>query len=139
MDGWTLQAGFPFIQVTRNYNNSKINLEQRRFILMEANSTEAIDEDEDPLWWVPITYTTKRELNFSSTQPSHWMKAERNIVINEEINANDWLIVNLQVTGYYRVNYDAANWKLIIHHLNDPQRFHEIAQSNRAQVFLTLI
>lgn len=136
MDGWTLQTGFPYIQVTRNYESNKITFEQRRFVLMETNSTETSDEDEDkdPLWWVPITYTTKRESNFTNTRPSHWMKAERSISIDQEISVHDWLIVNLQVTGYYRVNYDAANWKLIIHHLNDRQRFHEIAQSNRAQL-----
>lgn len=136
MDGWTLQTGFPYIQVTRNYENDKINFVQRRFVLMETNSSDTTNEfeDKDPLWWVPITFTTKRESNFSNTLPSHWMKAERNLAIDHQINNNDWLIVNLKVTGYYRVNYDATNWKLITHHLNDPQRYHEIAQSNRAQL-----
>lgn len=140
MDGWTLQTGFPFITVTRNYKDDKINLEQRRFILMEANSTESEEEssaeidEKDPLWWVPITYTTRRESNFSNTKPSHWMKAEKSIEIDHKIDNDDWLIVNLQVTGYYRVNYDITNWKLIIKHLNDPRRYHEISQSNRAQL-----
>lgn len=135
MDGWTLQTGFPFITVTRNYDTDEINFEQKRFILLESNSTEVAESDEkDPLWWVPITFTTKSESNFSNTQPSHWMKAEKSIVIKRHIDDLDWLMVNLQVTGYYRVNYDINNWKLIIKHLNDPRRYHEIAQSNRAQL-----
>jgi aminopeptidase N len=140
MDGWTLQTGFPLITVTRSYENDKIHLEQRRFILMETNSTESEEnsseevEEKDPLWWVPITYTTRRESNFTNTKPSHWMKAEKSIEINHKIDDIDWLIVNLQVTGYYRVNYDITNWKLIIKHLNDPRRYHEISQSNRAQL-----
>lgn len=135
MDTWTLQTGFPYIQVTRDYESNQINFEQRRFILMEANTsdTESV-EKEEPLWWVPITYTTKRESNFTNTSPAHWMKAERSIAIDKEIESSDWLMVNLQVTGYYRVNYDITNWKLIIKHLNDPRRYHEIAQSNRAQL-----
>ena len=137
MDGWTLQTGFPFLTVTRNYKNGKINFEQRRFILMETNLTESEEElnsESDPLWWVPITYTTRSESNFSNTKPTHWMRAEKNVVINQQIDNSDWLIVNLQVTGYYRVNYDIENWKLIIKHLNDPQRYHEISQANRAQL-----
>lgn len=134
MDGWTLQTGFPYVQVTRSYDDSKINLEQRRFILLETNSSETESDEKDPLWWVPISFTTKREANFNDTRPALWMKAERTKEIVEDIDSNDWLMVNLQVTGYYRVNYDITNWKLIIKHLNDPQRYHEIAQSNRAQL-----
>lgn len=139
MDGWTLQTGFPYITVTRNYENNEINLEQRRFILMETNSSDIDDslvgsDDKDPLWWVPISFTTKRELNFLNTRPSHWMKAEKSIAIEHDIDNSDWLILNVQVTGYYRVNYDSHNWKLIIQHLNDPRRYQEIAQSNRAQL-----
>lgn len=140
MDGWTLQTGFPLITVTRNYEDDKIIFEQRRFILMETNSTESEEnsmeevDEKDPLWWVPITYTTRSEANFTSTKPSHWMKAEKSIVIDHDVDNSDWLIVNLQVTGYYRVNYDITNWKLIIKHLNDARRYHEISQSNRAQL-----
>lgn len=135
MDGWTLQTGFPYITVNLSYETNEIFLEQRRFVLLEANVTDAaVSVEKDPLWWVPITYTTKRDANFSNTRPSHWMKAEKSITIIEDIDVNDWLMVNLQVTGYYRVNYDTANWKLIIKHFNDPRRYHEIAQSNRAQL-----
>lgn len=139
MDGWTLQTGFPYITVTRNYENSKILFEQKRFILMETNSTiekgKQVSEDgKEPLWWVPITYTTKSISNFTNTRPLHWMKAEKSIVIDNPIRDEDWLIVNLQVTGYYRVNYDSENWKLIIQQLMDPTKFYKIAQSNRAQL-----
>lgn len=136
MDGWTLQTGFPYVTVTRNYENNEIYFEQRRFILLETNSTdiESKSAEKDPLWWIPLTFTTKRDLKFDNTQPSHWMKAEKSITVDHQINNMDWLIVNLQVTGYYRVNYDLNNWQLIIKHLNDPRRYHEISQSNRAQL-----
>lgn len=136
MDGWTLQTGFPYLTVTRNYKSNEINIEQRRFVLLETNSTDtgSSDTSAEPLWWVPITFTTKSRANFTDTRPSHWMKAEKSIEVQELIDTDDWLIVNLQVTGFYRVNYDAENWKLIIKHLNDPRRYHEIAQSNRAQL-----
>lgn len=136
MDGWTLQTGFPYVTVTRNYEANKINFEQRRFILMETNSSTELAalDDKEPLWWVPITYTTKSRSDFTNTKPSHWMRAEKNLVIEDDVNKSDWVIANLQVTGYYRVNYDKENWKLIIEQLMDPQSFHKISQANRAQL-----
>lgn len=36
--------------------------------------------------------------------------------------------------GYYRVNYDKTNWKLIIKYLRDIRNFQKIAPTNRAQL-----
>jgi aminopeptidase N len=111
-------------------------LEQKRFILIESNSSEAIDDSEEfnEKWWVPITFTTKKELNFENTKPKYWMKPESKMTITEKIDKNDWIILNPQVAHYYRVNYDAQNWKLIIQHLNNPQKYQEISPANRAQL-----
>lgn len=40
----------------------------------------------------------------------------------------------LTPTGFYRVNYDEQNWKLLTKHLMDPSRMHEIIPTNRAQL-----
>jgi aminopeptidase N len=89
---------------------------------------------ENPLWWIPITYTSKSRLNFNDTKPSHWLKATKNLTIQESFENSEWIVVNIQQTGYYRVNYDISNWKLINHHLNDPTRYTQIATPNRAQL-----
>lgn len=36
--------------------------------------------------------------------------------------------------GFYRVNYDAHNWELLIKHLEDVDRFRQIEVINRAQL-----
>lgn len=36
--------------------------------------------------------------------------------------------------GYYRVNYDETNWKLLAQYLQDPTQYADIAPANRAQV-----
>lgn len=41
--------------------------------------------------------------------------------------------LRLQLSGYYRVNYDAKNWRLIIQELNKAS-FKRIATINRAQL-----
>ena len=46
--------------------------------------------------------------------------------------ADDWLLGNINATGYYRVTYDERNWRL----LKDQLLFdHEVfTPSNRAQL-----
>lgn len=46
---------------------------------------------------------------------------------------DDWIVVNLQETGYYRVNYDDNNWQLLIEELMS-DNFEVIHVINRAQL-----
>lgn len=132
MDTWTLQTGFPVVHVTRDYENRYLRLRQDRFVLKEAiNDTFETEQ----LWWIPITYTTRRAKDFQATQPVLWMKREKEVDIHDQdILDSDWLIVNIQETGYYRVNYDPRNWRLITTHLMDSEKYREIAATNRAQL-----
>ncbi|XP_038223162.1 aminopeptidase N [Zerene cesonia] len=129
MDSWTLQTGFPVLTITRNYDTGAVSFRQERFVLI--NSTI----DEKPVWWIPISYTTASEKNFQSTQPQLWLKGERSVVVeNISISKDDWIIANIQQTGFYRINYDQRNWEMLINVLNDPKRFEEIHPINRAQI-----
>ncbi|XP_054003259.1 aminopeptidase N isoform X2 [Hylaeus anthracinus] len=132
MDTWTLQTGFPVVTVTRNYKNGSVTLMQERFLL--RNGTMTTTSEAEPLWWVPITYTTESELDFNKTQPSEWMKATKTITMsNLNLNPTQWVIFNVLETGYYRVNYDRTNWQMIIHQLNKDS-FRDISTINRAQL-----
>ncbi|XKL66949.1 hypothetical protein PGB90_010369 [Kerria lacca] len=131
MDTWTLQTGFPLITVTRNYDTNYVTVSQSRFFINNENGTE----HDKNLWWVPLTYTNSFQLNFKETKPLHWLKAERQIQIeNIGTSEDDWLIFNIQQTGYYRVNYDEKNWNLLIKTLNDPIRYKSIDAVSRAQL-----
>lgn len=108
----------------------------------------------EPLWWIPITYTSKSNADFKTTKPVEWMKGTKTLLLNRtNIPPNDWVIFNIQQTGntfsknhrfpasnnvvfpgFFRVNYDKRNWKMIIDHLNDPNHFEEISIPNRAQI-----
>ncbi|XP_018306529.1 aminopeptidase N isoform X2 [Mycetomoellerius zeteki] len=132
MDTWTLQTGFPLITVTRNYDNGSITLTQERFLL--RNSGTMVTSEAEPLWWVPITYTSEKQLNFNNTQPTKWMKAERSIILNDlNVSPSEWILFNVQETEYYRVTYDRANWQMIIKQLNK-ENFKDISTINRAQL-----
>ncbi|XP_037798461.1 aminopeptidase N-like [Penaeus monodon] len=130
MDTWTLQMGYPVIKVIRSPDGSSAILTQERFLLeRSANSSNTTDYR----WWVPLTYTTQSEANFNQTRASLWMKdSEDHITVSCLPPKDQWVIFNLQETGYYRVNYDDHNWNLIIQQLKKDHRV--ICPINRAQI-----
>ncbi|XP_018019808.1 puromycin-sensitive aminopeptidase-like protein, partial [Hyalella azteca] len=130
MDTWTLQMGYPLITVTVKGDGSAM-LSQERFLLVKnENSTDTHDYK----WWVPISFTSEDAMNFNDTRPSAWMdKTEPTKTISGlPTSPNKWVIVNLQQTGYYKVNYDANNWQQIIRQLKADHT--KIDVSNRAQI-----
>ncbi|ROT69096.1 Aminopeptidase N [Penaeus vannamei] len=115
MDTWTLQMGYPVVKVTRSPDGTSATLTQERFLLEgSANSSSTTDYK----WWVPLTFTTQSEANFSQTQASLWMKdSEDHVTVSSLPPKDQWVIFNLQQAAYYRVNYDDHNWNLIIQQL----------------------
>ncbi|XP_052753551.1 aminopeptidase N [Galleria mellonella] len=131
MDSWTLQTGFPVLTITRNYSTGVIQFRQERFVLINSTS----EEQKLPVWWIPVSYTTASEKDFKSTRPKLWLRGERSIEVdNITVGRDDWFIANIQQTGFYRINYDAYNWQMLVKVLNDPLRFEDIHPINRAQI-----
>ncbi|XP_039289965.1 aminopeptidase N isoform X2 [Nilaparvata lugens] len=132
MDTWTLQTGFPLVTVTRNYEDGSAEISQKRFIV--SNHSQNTDRS---LWWIPLTFTTSRELEFENTTPSHWMRKEQSITLKDQRlpqSKRDWIIFNIKETGFYRVNYDTQNWQSLINQLVDSEGFKRIGTINRAQL-----
>ncbi|XP_054161981.1 aminopeptidase N-like [Oppia nitens] len=139
MDSWTLQDGYPVVTLTRDYDNRKAWLTQKRFLLDVNNNQNNGSIDPSKYWWeIPITYTNQRNANWDPITKL-WMtrsSAKHSKVFaikDEDIPKNDeWIIANLQEVGYYRVNYDKTNWELITKQLmSDHNKIHVI---NRAQL-----
>ncbi|CAB3360791.1 Hypothetical predicted protein [Cloeon dipterum] len=129
MNTWTLQTGFPVLSVKRNYSNGSALINQTRFLINPESKTSRQD-----CWWVPITYTTAATKDFESTKPKLWMKKEPRVEVNDLPKGDsDWLIMNVQETGFYRVNYDKRNWELLTKALNSAN-FGGIHVINRAQL-----
>ena len=137
MDTWTLQTGYPVLSVNRNYDDNSVELKQEKFNLVPPSQTPSKTEaKEEPRWWIPITYTHGGELNFERTMAQHWLSKESQSLTLTDVKVppNQWMVVNLQETGYYRVNYDTRNWQMITDHLMNEKRFKEIVPTNRAQL-----
>ncbi|PNF37827.1 hypothetical protein B7P43_G09236 [Cryptotermes secundus] len=147
MDTWTLQTGFPLIMVTRDYTTGTVHLKQERFLLRRkaensslttahtSTTTSAPGTMGLGLWWIPITYTSLENPDFDNTQPSFWMKATPELTLPPvSAGPDQWVIFNIQETGFYRVNYDPTNWGLLIEYLMDRDHFSQIGIINRAQL-----
>ncbi|KYM94195.1 Aminopeptidase N [Cyphomyrmex costatus] len=125
MDTWMNQERYPFVYVTRNYETGEVTISQS---CVRHHS----ETDQATKWWIPITFATQSNPDFSNTVPRYWLRSDQNN-ISFTINPNDWIIVNLQQTGYYRVSYDTKNWQKLAHYLNSNE-YTNIHVLNRAQI-----
>lgn len=59
-------------------------------------------------------------------------------VINLEMrSSNLWVLANINVTGYYRVNYDLGNWERLFAQLNSEHQVHSLAGSGMFKILLS--
>jgi len=127
MDTWTLQMGYPVVDVNFNADGTA-DLKQERFLLVKnENSTDKHDYK----WWIPISYTSQDRPNFEETKPAVWMdSASKRMTDMPPMSA--WKVFNIQQTGYFRVNYDEKNWKMLVEQL---KRNHKVVHlMNRANL-----
>ncbi|KAG5321807.1 AMPN Aminopeptidase, partial [Acromyrmex heyeri] len=89
MDTWTNQNSYPVVNVMKNYTTGEITISQKCVCGQKTNNK----------WWIPITFATQSNPNFSSTVPRYWLQPNQNITF--KIDPNDWIIVNIQQTGKY--------------------------------------
>ena len=56
--------------------------------------------DNEGGWWVPLSFTSQAKLDFVTTRPSHWIKGEESIHINDlKAQAHHWVMFNIKETG----------------------------------------
>lgn len=121
MDSWTSEANYPVVTVTRK-NGDSITLSQQRYFLPQIN------ENDSTRWYIPISYASTRRPEGSEI-PKYWIaNNESEITIENIVSENEYIYINVNRTGYYRVNYDNLSWKLLI------QNLHLFTDITRAQL-----
>lgn len=114
MDTWTLQMGYPVVNVRRKPGSNQLTLTQERFV-MGKSSPEQEAKFKSPFnykWHVPFTYTTP-----AIRRTLKWLKTTDGEVTIDSPAPGAWIKGNVQSKGFYRVNYDDDLWRAIISQL----------------------
>ncbi|XP_062564986.1 uncharacterized protein LOC134227480 [Armigeres subalbatus] len=123
LGSWTSAAGYPVLNVRRNYRTSSVVISQERFIADRRIPSNHI-------WYIPYNFADEKEQNFA-LDSFNWLTKKAS-VIEVDTEPEQWLIFNRQQFGFYRVNYDPRNWEMIIQAMTqNPNSIHYI---NRAQL-----
>ncbi|CAG9802728.1 unnamed protein product [Chironomus riparius] len=102
MSSWEEQPGYPVISIRKSGND--VIITQKRFP----------DEKVNDFYAIPLTFATKTNPNFDEKTAKVWMTSEV-IKLNEILSTLDeWIIFNIQLVGYYRVDYSRELWDVII-------------------------
>ncbi|XP_065544673.1 aminopeptidase N [Lathamus discolor] len=122
MDRWTLQMGFPLVTV----NTLDGSVTQNHFLL-DRDSVVERPSAFNYTWIVPITWMTPQ-----TTGERQWLTSVSETKPEFQVSGSSWLLLNLNVSGYFRVNYNQQNWDQL---LNQLATNHEaIPVINRAQI-----
>ncbi|XP_067625605.1 membrane alanyl aminopeptidase-like [Eurosta solidaginis] len=127
-NGFTQQVGYPLITVKLSDDKNSFSIKQKRFLLKDHEIC-----DNSLLYTVPISYTTSNEKDFKSTTPKFYLNPTKSEVKFALDNNVEWIIFNIQESGYYRVNYDESNWHAIKNALSS-SNWGGIHSLNRAQI-----
>ncbi|EDV93346.1 membrane alanyl aminopeptidase [Drosophila grimshawi] len=124
-ESFTTQVGYPLINAKLSDDGKTVEFSQKRFLLKNDGS------DEKLIYTVPISYTSSIEKNFEDTTPKLVLgSASQKPTLS---GVASWVIVNIQETGYYRVNYTEKNWHAI-HDALSGSNWGNVHEINRAQI-----
>uniref|UniRef100_A0A182P448 Aminopeptidase n=1 Tax=Anopheles epiroticus TaxID=199890 RepID=A0A182P448_9DIPT len=139
---WVDQAGYPVLEVRRSYRG-EILFSQDRFYRNKIVNNDLSE------WIIPYTILEQGD---PLDAPFEWQWLTSRAVRVPSTTPNDeWVLVNVNQAGFYRVNYDPSNWYMLIRTLTEdtaaiPMRsrgqlvddaFH-LARSNRLDLEIAL-
>lgn len=117
LGSWADRKGFPLVTVELDRALNRLTIAQKEFW------SDPRQLREDGAWWIPINMATMDNPNSLQTAADDRLslrgEAQMSVQTDsiEGFNPDNWFILNVQQTGYYRVNYDAENWMKIISQL----------------------
>ncbi|XP_026071988.1 aminopeptidase N-like [Carassius auratus] len=121
MNRWILQMGFPVVTIDTRTGS----ISQQHF-LIHPEAVVYKPSDYNYEWIVPIKW-----MKNGQNMGQHWLR-NKTASYEPMKTETDWLLANLNVTGYYRVNYDPQNWERLLKQLTTNHKI--IPVLNRGQI-----
>ncbi|XP_078534293.1 thyrotropin-releasing hormone-degrading ectoenzyme [Lissotriton helveticus] len=131
MDQWTMQMGYPVITIIRNETaDGIIGITQEHFIYgIGAKTRDSELKNNSYLWQIPLTFAIGNTSHISS-EAIIWVSNKSESHKIPSLDESNWVLGNINQIGYFRVNYDVRNWRMLIDQLmRNPE---VISVSNRA-------
>uniref|UniRef100_A0A8C1WPG0 Aminopeptidase n=1 Tax=Cyprinus carpio TaxID=7962 RepID=A0A8C1WPG0_CYPCA len=123
MNRWILQMGFPVVTIDTRTGN----VSQKHFLL-EPEAVVDRKSEFNYEWFVPIKWMKKGQV-----QDQLWLLQKSGTV--NHLNKNEWVLANLHVSGYFRVNYDLGNWERLLSQLeSNHQVLHDNYEKKQASI-----
>ncbi|XP_053097825.1 thyrotropin-releasing hormone-degrading ectoenzyme-like isoform X2 [Pangasianodon hypophthalmus] len=118
MDGWTLQMGYPVVTISKHESlENTVTISQEHFLYdKDAKIHHRQLFNKSLQWQIPLNLALG---NFShmSSESLIWISNKTETHRVGRIGEETWLLGNINQTGYFRVNYDLHNWRLLIQQL----------------------
>jgi aminopeptidase N len=109
MNTWTNQMGYPYVQVIRDYTTGSVTVTQHQFLF--DSEAQPPQSPYKYVWYIPLQFKSSSNLVWFN-QP------QMNVTMDINLQSNQWVLANPNLLGFFRTNYDARNWKMIIEQLN---------------------
>ena len=108
MDSWIFQGGFPIIDVDLVNDGRTLRLTQERFAYAgDLGEGDPVDDDADapdtPRWAVPLIFSQRSTVGDLVTFEK--VLLDRPTLDLDLVEPVEWLLVNTEGTGFYRVRY----------------------------------
>lgn len=101
MSTWTEQIGYPVINVNLD-KTGHVTFHQQHFLLNKTSSTPS--SPYNYIWSVPVSFYTDQ-----GDAGTIWLTEEKQVTTLHGTDVK-WIKVNVNQTGYYRVNYTTKMW-----------------------------
>ncbi|XP_029378452.1 aminopeptidase N-like [Echeneis naucrates] len=122
MNTWVLQMGFPVVTI-----DTTTGAVSQKHFLLDPESEVTAPSPYNYEWIVPIKW-----MKTGQKETPIWLTKKSDTISAMNTSGLDWVLANLDVVGYYRVNYDEGNWERLLQTLSNNHTL--IPVINRAQL-----
>ncbi|KAH8379861.1 hypothetical protein KR009_007687, partial [Drosophila setifemur] len=114
-ESWLNISRLPLVTINRDYKSETATVHQKLYLRERPHD---VPDQDQMLWWIPITYIRQDNLNFSNYNSYVWLPKTKQIHISNMPDKNQFIIVNPEEIGPFPVNYDEPNWNMLSNYLN---------------------
>ncbi|XP_030828337.1 thyrotropin-releasing hormone-degrading ectoenzyme [Strongylocentrotus purpuratus] len=111
MAPWLGQMGYPVVTVSRDCGQDMVCLHQEHFLL-DKGKAEVDESQYKYIWPIPVTFSSAASNDIVSPY-TYWLNTRSGAFAIPNVQNDQWILVNVNRTGFYRTNYNTHNWRLL--------------------------